>query len=914
MYTEGMSDDWKDQLKAAKKSLSLNPFLRDKLKSSEPKETNTFTRVDPTLDLRNALKPEIDKLLEHLQKVEKWFNHYLQLENIALTVSTQSIQNSLIYGSQSDKYASIQTWRKYNHEPGFLYESNVKNFVDVLKHVLTNGRSVNAIGGAQAGKTNFEAVWMLLGPAALVVTNAAVLAGEAEKPLLYFPIISGPPHKNLGRQSQHAIANLFKMYGRMKFQTPDSTLSGTSALNYFKQFLEIEPTYYEENTLDRSLGENVLIDLPNKFVRRATQKSMDDLRSFIQDRVIYGLNAADQPRKERDLFRFEFILIVDEAHHGAMDDEERGNVSLFSKLMKSHLIYDGEEQTFAEIVSNPNTLSRVILASATNWLAENQKLAENFTEIRLPLGDDYHGPNVFNCDYIDNTKRPTKPYYGGLSELAELAEQPFFKHFSPRAYDNLESFREVRDGMPCRCPDRSPQSALVMTHQQGCWSAMNHAEYREMSNKTLAAVIRWMAIESGDFSGDMVIRFCNDNSLTKSIASNVQPYLPDVDLKAWTGDRAGTAKEFILEHKKSSMKPVAVLVTGRARMGDDFPKIAHFVEFATKITTLSALDQGLCGRACGYGKNWKPVPPDYKPQPGVPVRIKDGKKEIGVGNRVWLTDTEAENANLHVASLANPIVTGRKPHTAVKLDGFKKSHLKAFAGIGYALNDPKLNQWLDEADYMVSNILRHDKRDEQGKMLYRPENFEKVGAVEKNRTRYIPLFANFDPASYVGGSPELSRKIMGVDDLYIYGPEDVRSGGMEVPYDLDPETGLVRASFEWDKLITNLGMQDNDPGKYGAKDTTTVALIYSPRGSRAGRAAHDNEGRGIRFRELIIKVVRVDCNGDIQSEFRSQDFWKVASVIFHCEKPVATSITMRPEITPHKGVTKQFIAAGGGES
>jgi hypothetical protein len=910
-----MSSDWKNQLKEAKKTLS--PFLTNKLKNSDPREANTYTRVNPTLDLRNALKPEIDKLIEHLQKVEKWFNHYLKAENISLTVSTQAIQNAITYGGQSEKYAFIQTWRKYGHEPGFLYESNVKNFVDVLKHVLTNGRSINAIGGAQAGKTNFESVWMLLGPAVLVITNAAVLSGEAEKPLLYFPIISGPPHKNLGRQSQHAIANLFRMYGRMKFQTPDSTsLSGTSALNYFKQFLEIEPSYYEENTLDRSLGENVLIDLPNKFVRRATQKSMDDLRSFIQDRVIYGLNCDSLPRKERDLFRFEFLLIVDEAHHGAMDDEEKGNVSLFSKLMKSRLIYDGEEQTFADIVSNPNTLSRVILASATNWLAENERLAENFTEVRLPLGDDYHGPNVFNCDYIDKTKRPTKPYYGQLSELADKAQQPFFKYFSPRAYDNMESFREIRDGIPCKCP-RSSLGSLTATHTPGCWAALSHAEYREMSNKTLAEVIRWMAIKGGDISGDIVIRFCNDNSLTKSIANNVQPYLPDVDLKAWTGDRAGTAKEFILEHKKASSKPIAVLVTGRARMGDDFPKIAHFVEFATKITTLNALDQGLCGRACGYGKFWKPVPSDYKPQPGIAMRIKEGRTEIGVGNRVWLTDAEADNANLHVDSLANPIITGRKPHPAVKMDGFKKSHLKAFAGIGYALNDPKLNVWLDEADRMVSHMLRHDKRDEQGKMLYRPENFSAIGVVEKNRTRYIPLFAKFDPASYTNSRQDLSRKIMGVDNLHIYGPADVNAGIMEIPYDLDPGTGLVRASFEWDKLITSVVIQDNDPGKYGSKDTHTVALIYSPRGSRAGRAGRVGEpgvsGRGVQFRELMIKVVRVDHEGVIQSEFRSQDRWKVVGVVFHCEKPVATSITVRPEINPHKGVTKQFMATAGGD-
>lgn len=887
--------DWKDQLQ----------FLKGKLKIAEPSEARTVTRVDSTLNLKGADAAEIERLVEHFQKVEKWFNHYLKLMGIPLTVSTEAIQRDVRNnGGQSVQYEYIKAWRRYGSQPGFLYENNVKNFVDLLDHVLSTGRSINAIGGAQAGKTNFEVAWMLLGPATFVVTNAAVVAGEIEKPLLYFPIISGPPHKNLGRQSQNAMNNLFKMYGRMKFQALNSSVLGTSALNYFKQFLEIEPSYYEENTLDRSRGE-AEIDLPNKFVRRATKASMDNLRVFIQDRVINGLDAEGHARKERDLFQFEFILIVDEAHHGAMDDEERGNVSLLAKLMKEHLVYDGEERSFADIVSDPDTLSRVILASATNWLAENEKLKAEFTEVRLPLGDDYHGPNVFNCNYIDSSRQKgTKPYYGGLCELAKKAQEPFFVHFSPRAYDDVEAFRVIRDGI------QEPQ-----------WSAISHAEYRELSNKALAKVIRWMTIDGVDASGDCVIRFCNDNALTKAIAGNVQPYLPDVDLKAWTGDKTGTAKEFILEHKKVSQKPIAVLVTGRARMGDDFPRsVRHFVEFAKKITTLSALDQGLCGRASGYGKFWKEVATGYKPAQGIPTRVKDGKLEIGVGNCVWLTDAEAENANAHVASLANPLVTGRKPHAAVKIDGLREirnSIERQFVGIGYALADNQITAWIDRVNKIVDAMLCHDVRDKQGKYPRRPENFEAAGIISTNRIQYIPIFTDFDPVAYISGKPDLLHRLKSVNDLRIYGPKDAQDGTMTddgvAAYDVS-QNGYARASFEWDNTITSIAVQDHNPGKFGAKDTTTIHLATGSvlgKGVRTRPRGEQKRDSKKRFTELIIKIIRVDADGNIVSEFRTQDRWKVASVIFRCAESKMGDLTVRADINPHKGVTKQFMAAGG---
>jgi hypothetical protein len=877
------------------KNLRANPSLSGG-------ECGKITRVglgQNSSSIADCSRKERQELLDHLTRVEDQFNRYFVEAGIPLTVSTAKIKNS-IESDESEQHDYEETFKKSSMSsfdgpkgPGFLYENNIRNIVKTIGFVVMQaGKSIHAIGGAQAGKTNFEAGWQLIGPAVFVWTNAsAILDSRITESLIYYPILLGPPARSLEAQTRLAMENMFQMYKGLEFlstevptDVPFPKQDGGGFIRkdeFFHRYSRITWKIYETMILKRSTA-GTRLELPDKFERRSTKKKMMALRDRLQ-RVL----------DRRDFHsRFEVLLIVDEFHHGATDDIEHDNISLMSKFMKEKLIHNGVERSIASIMADPDVLSRAILASATGWPAECSVLKKSSEEMRLPLGDNYHGYNAFNGRVIDGSKRCTRPRVQGFSELAEQAGVPFFKYFSPKAFGSHEKFLQARNGMD----DDSTIPA-------------SHPAYKIKAIKAFADTVRWMVFGKKGFVSHVCVRLLGNNYLTESIASQVAPLLEKegISVVTWTGKKNGTVRDLIAEEGKKSNKPLLIFVTGRARMGDDFPaEVRHFLDFVKEIGNLTALDQGLVGRACGYNKYL--------------VKLPSGEN-LAVGNYVWLNNEEADSVNKYIESSGSGVraITGKMTHPGMRDDGLKPSDLKTSVGIGYSLGDTKITKWLDDLNMRLYASLDHgeqlDAKSRVNLFRYKEPSFlEGVGGSYKDNIRYLPLFANFDPAKYVSNSPELCNKVMpGVSRIHVYGKEDVLSGAMQgevdSEYDLD-DAGFARINLRHAGKVTNMYAISDSSGVGGEKHQTVLSLKRHGHGSGKVDA--------YTFTELIIQMVRVDPMGEVVPDnpdgspnIRGGDQWKVFNVVFLCRKPsVGDFAEPQADLQPDHVFTGQFVKAG----
>ena len=236
---------------------------------------------------------------------------------------------------------------------------------------------------------------------------------------------------------------------------------------------------------------------------------------------------------------------LDESHHGAT-----------GKNMKA--LFAGKHDE----IWHPSNPHRVTAVSATPF---SHLELPNMVVTKMRLSPHYRGFNFANGEVLDPNVVTSVP------DIVRLGSLPI-----PGAAQVQTAFKDAWDG------------AIIdpVGFDGAC--------------RTLREIMDYMMHGRGPVG--CCVRIVNDNALINEVAVRFRQ-IGGYEVLIFNGESDHRTVDELLESRTQTDLPFVILVTGKARMGDDFAPITEvFIELTERTTYSATAVQGLVGRACGHYK------------------------------------------------------------------------------------------------------------------------------------------------------------------------------------------------------------------------------------------------------------------------------------------------------------------------
>jgi hypothetical protein len=500
------------------------------------------------LDLNND-KPmlasiDLSPYVDHVEWVCRIINREMEYHDIPIRASADIVRAVI----RSQQHSIFIPQMVNGNNTGRLYEPQIKTICKIIAQIYAEpGLLLSVIGAMQCGKTGSANGVLFVGPMAYLLTGD-----------MYYPVSLLPNRKGHEQQATNAFNRFLELYQFIKFSQVDSgkeiTLSeysnpeNTMTLKQYR-------TCYQRFLFKDQINVDVKEFCPSRNIRRRIKKNAVEIRKMCREAIENG---------------FRLLLIIDEIHWGA---GSAGVQAMILNSIRDVLMDDGQGHIFVGF-------------SATPWQLEG---LSDVVKINHCLGDTYCGFNYWNGQPIDPDASVRPPDYLGYAEFAKMSGIPDFARINRSAYSSIGGFTKWN------AEKRGKTKPFNGTYNAYC----------TMVSTALRDAIHWLLVGVNPKRGrGGCIRFCRRNDSVDTLLK-VLKLDPAIQIVKYTGSGGEESiREAIDRLAPDQNRPYLVIVTGAARMADDFPAhCTYFLEFSDRITSLTALMQGLLGRACGYDKD-----------------------------------------------------------------------------------------------------------------------------------------------------------------------------------------------------------------------------------------------------------------------------------------------------------------------
>lgn len=553
-----------------------NAAIKEQFKENIPLIRKLMIKLDKKRATRCALGQRIIKAdakkLELLKKLWDFEVTDLVPLHVDGTVAIQKIQNSTNANEVNKLIELIDTDQVF-------FDNQIRTMVRLLFFVLLNPKRAGIIVGAlQSGKTGIGmAIKLMMAPMLYLLTGVRIYP--------HFISTNQTSHQN---QSKKALDAFVKLYGDIEFYATREDEEAVNLGGYFRAFNALvrkEMDKFQNNVGHHhdtfSTTPTISTYKETVAILDDTAMSSDELNS-LDDVMIRtpgeSVNAVRRLMEIAQKNTFYLLLILDEPQWGASGNYAAVNSkSKLSGGVLNQMFFDD----IKDIVSHKNMHMLVGLSASPFGFTDAEKLFS----IPAYLPDNYSGPNCFAGELLD----PSKP--NGLSH-------------APRIYDwdnlgketgiaDVNTLAEMLRGrkLTAKDGDVDPEQFRIDNRIAG-GKLLYELYYNLVSDK-----------DNPSHYG-MLLRGLNNNTNTDKMAreAELDKYFTVVRFYYETVELSENLKQELAKLRYLG-KPVLILVTAKARLGDSFPSwIELFMDFSKSNGDMNAKLQGVFGRACGVNK------------------------------------------------------------------------------------------------------------------------------------------------------------------------------------------------------------------------------------------------------------------------------------------------------------------------
>lgn len=358
---------------------------------------------------------------------------------------------------------------------------------------------------------------------------------------LHKPFVLCPRRKTLVEQGHEELDNFWKLHQSISLHDPRSKRA-TNAQLYYKNELQLENL------------KNSAFD-PKEYMSSSAIPTIEHYAGIRIRNARAGIRT---------------ILYVDEIHFGSKLQ------GVMDQIMGNDL-RNGDE----------SILVRCISATPYEFLRR-----ENFDQVDMWIGNGYCG-----WPFFGGTPLKTSPgYVQVVPECGSYAEKFGVPEVSLDCYKDFDKFakRTWTDNQHEEFPD----------YAQTRWKS-----FRSESIRSLVVIIEKGLL--GHSRNGMMIRLPTENSIAEEMMKKVEQKINSnrdfddrVEFIPFSGDNGKyIITNLLLAHNCGTGRKFVIYCTANARMGCVVPKVCSlFIDLTARFSTISALAQGLVGRAHGYGK------------------------------------------------------------------------------------------------------------------------------------------------------------------------------------------------------------------------------------------------------------------------------------------------------------------------
>lgn len=486
----------------------------------------------------------------HLKSIDRRLQEILEEFGFYVKVSSKLIinkDNAVLSGNKT-----IRDFIQGNADDGILHEEQIITVVDILSRILgpEGNKNIICMSPTQSGKGNMMNAMHFIGPLVYVLTG-----GKSK----ICPINLLTNRKSNEEQAINAFNEFLAVYGDIEFTTAEHSIT-------LNAWLKKSPAYNKAGRSTKSATiNNFHVNIVADVLSEQTY-----LTGLFYRRVKKFMRVVDGICKKALAKDYHIVFIIDEPDYGAHKD---GIQAQMLKTMQQRF----KSERYPHIIC---------AFSATPWELIGLKC---FTKVYGRLGPTYCGFPYFNGEWlVDPSKINIKPpECHSFTSFAKLSGIKGFQNINRTLYDNQDIF------------EKKAEEVLNYTN--------SYTKYRSDVHRWIRDGIHWCLLKQNPKNGrGLALRLLNRNG--NEILGIIKSMQLDSSIKVlhyWGADATSrSVKKFIRANITDSTQRFVIVLTGSGRRADVFPSfVTYFFDFTQKPSNLTALFQGLLGRACGYGKN-----------------------------------------------------------------------------------------------------------------------------------------------------------------------------------------------------------------------------------------------------------------------------------------------------------------------